>query len=370
MDRTAEAVSVELVTKRYGGVTAVDDLSLLVRPGEFLALLGPSGCGKTTLLRLIAGFLTPERGSIRIAGRLVEHVPPYERNLGMVFQSYGLFPHMTVADNIAFGLKMRGLGRDDRRGRVSRALDLVRLPGYEGRYPSQLSGGQQQRVALARAIVYEPDVLLLDEPLGALDRKLREEMQLELKNLQRTLGVTTLFVTHDQEEALSMADRIAVMNGGRIEQLAAPADIYGRPATPFVSDFIGRTNIIPGRITRSGGAPRLVTAGGLALESPDLAELVDGAEARVALRPEKIVLSLDGALGGQATGTVRDAVYVGAQTHYFLELAGGDRMVASRQNGPSVASETGPVLSPGSEVRLGWDPGDVVVLRGEDAGSA
>jgi spermidine/putrescine ABC transporter ATP-binding subunit len=364
MDGSGAAVAVAQVTKRYDGTTAVDGLSLSVEPGEFLALLGPSGCGKTTLLRLIAGFIAPDTGMIWIAGRPVASIPAYDRNLGMVFQSYGLFPHMTVVDNIAFGLKMRGVRRNEIAARVDRALELVRLPGFERRYPGQLSGGQQQRVALARAIVYEPDVLLLDEPLGALDKKLREEMQLELKTLQRTLGVTTIFVTHDQEEALTMADRIAVMNRGRIEQLGTPADVYERPASPFVSQFIGLTNVLLVRIERGASAPCLVTSHGLQFETRSLPAGPDAVEARIALRPEKIVLE-PGASADHPdhVGIVSDVVYVGAQTHYYVALSGGDRLIVSRQNGPGGVDRREEGISVGSQVTLAWHPEDVVVLE-------
>jgi len=242
----AAASDVELirVTKRFGDEAAVDALDLEVYPGEFLSLLGPSGCGKTTTLRLIAGFERPDEGEVRIGGRDVSGLPSYKREVNTVFQSYALFPHLTVGENVAYGLKQRGLGRSERRSRATEMLELVQLAGFEARKPRQLSGGQQQRVALARALVMNPKVLLLDEPLGALDLKVRRELQIELKRIQEDIGITFVYVTHDQEEALAMSDRVAVMNAGRIEQLGAPGEIYDRPATRFVADFIGETNFI------------------------------------------------------------------------------------------------------------------------------
>lgn len=359
------AVTIEQVTKHYEHVVAVDDLSLDVRPGEFLSLLGPSGCGKTTLLRLIAGFLTPDSGTIVVGGRCMVGVPPYDRNLGMVFQSYGLFPHLTVGANISFGLKMRGLSKRETLVRAQRALELVQLSGYEERYPKQLSGGQQQRVALARAIVYEPDVLLLDEPLGALDKKLREEMQIELKALQRSLGLTTIFVTHDQEEALILSDRIAVMKAGRIEQLAAPADVYERPASAFVSDFIGLTNLVHCRVRTDHGASLLVSEKGLVIYPPANHVLTDGAIVAAAVRPEKITLAVDAepTRGRGGLGVVSNIIYVGAQTHYYVDLDEGDRLIVSRQNGSSSNDDrTGSPLKRGDHVTVSWEPHDVVVL--------
>ena len=240
------APDVELlgVTKRFGSLAAVDGIDLEVHPGEFLSLLGPSGCGKTTTLRLIAGFERPDEGEVRIGGSDVSRVPPYRRNVNTVFQSYALFPHLSVLDNVSYGLKQRGLGRAERRGRATEMLELVRLAGLEGRKPRQLSGGQQQRVALARALVMRPRVLLLDEPLGALDLKVRKELQIELKRIQEEIGITFVYVTHDQEEALAMSDRVVVMNGGRIEQIGAPHEIYDTPATEWIAGFIGDTNFI------------------------------------------------------------------------------------------------------------------------------
>ena len=240
------------VTKRYGDLVAVDDIDLEVQPGEFLALLGPSGCGKTTTLRMIAGFDEPTEGEIEIGGRSAVGIPPNKRDVNTVFQAYALFPHMTVLDNVAYGLKQRKVGKEERYRKAAEALELVRLTGRETAKPAQLSGGMQQRVALARALIMNPKVLLLDEPLGALDLKLRKAMQLELKRIQRDVGITFIVVTHDQEEAMAMADRIAVMDAGHIDQLAAPSEIYDRPATPFVADFIGEMNHLEGTLERDG----------------------------------------------------------------------------------------------------------------------
>src|SRR5713226_4877609 len=263
-------VRLQNLSKQYHRTTAVDDVSLTIEPGSMVALLGPSGCGKTTCLRMIAGLVSPTSGDILVNGGRVTRVPVHRRNIGMLFQNYALFPHMTVRENIAFGLEMRGIGKADAARRVSHALDLVRLADFGGRLPSQLSGGQKQRVALARALVIEPAVLLLDEPLGALDKGLRESMQVELRALQRRLGVTTVMVTHDQDEALTMADRIVVMREGRLEQVGTATDIYQRPASRFVATFLGASNLFDGKVERgSGGEALVTTAGGLSL-------LVDG----------------------------------------------------------------------------------------------
>jgi putative spermidine/putrescine transport system ATP-binding protein len=318
------AVHVAGLRKRYGDVLAVADLDLSVRPGEFFTLLGPSGSGKTTLLRLIAGFERPDAGRIELGGREVTHVPPYARNVNTVFQDYALFPHMTVAENIEYGLRVRRVPKPERRQQAGRALEMVRLSGLGDRKPQQLSGGQRQRVALARAIVNEPQVLLLDEPLGALDLKLRQEMQLELQHVQRAVGITFIYVTHDQEEALSMSDRIAVLNNGRIEQVGSPLEVYERPRTEFVAGFIGVSNLIE----RDGR--------------------------QITVRPEKIRLlaagepAPDGAL--IETGQIRDVVYAGVLTRYIVDLDAGGALVVARQNAEA------PAVSPasGTQVRLAW----------------
>ena len=289
MNTSAVATAdVELVgvTKRFGALVAVDRLDLKIRQGEFLSLLGPSGCGKTTTLRLIAGFERPDEGAIRIDGADVARLPPYRRPVNTVFQSYALFPHLSVLDNVSYGLKQQGLSRTERRRRAGELLELVRLPGVESRKPRQLSGGQQQRVALARALVLEPKVLLLDEPLGALDLKVRKELQIELKRIQQDVGITFVYVTHDQEEALAMSDRVAVMNRGRIEQLARPQEIYDAPATPFVASFIGETNFIDSRDGKAAVRPEQVrvTRSGNGLPGELLASMVIGPALQVVVR--------------------------------------------------------------------------------------
>ena len=251
-------ISIREVVKRFGAVTAVDRADLAVHDGELFTLLGPSGCGKTTLLRLLAGFYQPDAGEIRFGDRVVSGLPPYERNIGMVFQNYALWPHMTVAGNVAYGLKLRKLGATEVAARLAEGLRKVNLTGFEARYPGQLSGGQQQRVALARALVLNPDILLLDEPLSNLDAKIRVQVRAEIRKLQRELGITTIYVTHDQEEALSLSDRVAVMKDGRVLQVGAPKELYERPRTRFVADFVGTNNLVPGRVSGRAGADLVV----------------------------------------------------------------------------------------------------------------
>jgi putative spermidine/putrescine transport system ATP-binding protein len=346
------AIRFESVAKTYdNGVRAVEELSLAIQEGEFFSLLGPSGCGKTTTLRMIAGFEEPSEGRLFIRGRDVTHVPPEKRDAGMVFQNYALFPHRTVFENVAFGLRMRRVEREETRRRVAETLRLVELEGLEERRPAQLSGGQQQRVALARAIVIEPAVLLCDEPLGALDKKLRQTMQFELKQLQKKIGVTLVYVTHDQEEALTMSDRVAVMNRGRIEQLGPPLEIYNRPETRFVAGFIGDANVFAGRI--GGGV--LVTEDGLRIAAPDA---VDG-EAAVALRPEKVRLLAPPAPADTILeGTVDSANFQGNSILYRILLPGGRRVLALLPNDGARNP-----LGPGEPVAIGWDRGDCVTLR-------
>jgi len=329
------AVEARGVVKVFGSghdaVRALDNVSVAIRQNEFFTLLGPSGCGKTTLLRLIAGFEQPTAGEILLNGKPVEHLPPYQRAVNTVFQSYALFPHMTVAQNISFGLEMRGTTKEKTGIAVEEMLGLVKLKGLGGRKPAQLSGGQQQRGALARALANHPEVLLLDEPLSALDLKLRQEMRGELKNLQRTTGITFIFVTHDQEEALTMSDRIAVMNKGQIQQLGAAIDIYERPVNRFVADFIGDTNFVEAAVAgREGDFLRCRSAGGLDfLASPaaNLSGAGAGAKVTLALRPEKIILKR----GGE-TGTVAQSVYVGTDTNYEVRLADNMRLNVRVQN--------------------------------------
>jgi spermidine/putrescine ABC transporter ATP-binding subunit len=334
-------VELERVTKRFGRVTAVDGVSLEVSKGEFLTLLGPSGCGKTTTLNMVAGFLDPDEGTVSLRGRQVTFLPPYQRDTAMVFQNYALFPHMTVGDNVAFGLRMRSVADADVRRRVLQALSQVQLEGLAERYPRQLSGGQQQRVALARAIVTEPTVLLLDEPLSNLDLKLREAMRLELKALQHRLGITTIYVTHDQSEALVMSDRIVVMNRGRVDQIGTPREIYERPASPFVADFIGTTNSLPVRPAGTGdGTLELVTTGGLRLSVP--AQPVKAGPLILAIRPEKCRIMRDRtSLPNTFPATVKEVVYLGTTIRYHLALESGEVLLVDDLNIPASAVQKG-----------------------------
>ncbi|MBR0949086.1 ABC transporter ATP-binding protein [Bradyrhizobium canariense] len=361
------SASIEIagVSKIYdGGVRAVDTVAMDIRQGEFFSLLGPSGCGKTTTLRMIAGFETPSAGAIRVDGADITHVPAHKRDMGMVFQNYALFPHRTVAENVAFGLRMRGLDKATIAAKVKAALAMVELSGLEERRPAQLSGGQQQRVALARAIVIAPRVLLCDEPLGALDKKLRQQMQFELKQLQKKLGLTLVFVTHDQEEALAMSDRIAVMNGGRVEQVGTPAEIYNQPMTRFVADFIGDTNIFRGeRIAPSTGEAALDVGKGLILALPPSADMPGIGVLSVALRPERIRLSprgeaADGAPGVTAHGVVENTNFLGGAVLYRIVLEGGHRVLVQQSN-----AGTDHLFVPGNGVTLDWTPADLVVLK-------
>ena len=323
--QAAFSVSVEGVSKSFGGTPAVRDVSLKVRNGEFLTLLGPSGCGKTTLLNLIAGFLEPERGEIFIDGELVTRVPPYMRSIGMVFQNYALFPHMTVNQNVAFGLKMRKVPPDEIGRRVAQALEMVRLPGMGERSPRQLSGGQQQRVALARALVINPKVVLLDEPFSAIDKNLRGEMQVELKQIQKRVGITTLFVTHDQSEALSLSDRIAVMSHGGIEQLSEPAQLYRNPASSFVASFIGDINRLPCTIGAGDPAEILLDVGGRQLRLPAARgeRLAAGSAAVLFVRPEELVLvPAEDPLANLGAGVVDTHVFQGTHVDVYVRFEG------------------------------------------------
>ena len=347
-------IEVERVTKRFGDVTAVDDISITIPGGEFFSMLGPSGCGKTTTLRMIAGFETPDECRILLQGAPVTHVPPAKRNVNMVFQAYGLFPHMTVSENIAFGPKIKKLSRAETSERLAEILRVVRLEGYEDRRPGQLSGGQQQRVALGRALINRPAALLLDEPLGALDLKLRKEMQLELKDLQQRTGTTFVYVTHDQEEAMTMSDRIAVMNGGVVEQLATPRELYQRPASAFVAGFIGTSNLIELRVDRREDGLLVMDVGEgeriLAVQ-PDAGA---GAADRVTItvRPEWIKL-VSGDAGPRAShvgGTVIDVVYLGSVTQLIVLLRTGEKLTVHRLN--DEVGSTDP--RPGEQVTLHW----------------
>ena len=294
--KAARTLDVEDLTVRYGTSTAVDGVTLAIEPGEVVALLGPSGCGKTTLLRVIAGFVRQAAGRVRVDGTVIDHLPPNQRNVGIVFQNYALFPHMTVAENVAYGLRARGIGGPEVAARVSRFLEIVQLGGFKERLPRQLSGGQQQRVAIARALAVEPQILLLDEPFAALDRNLRLDMQIEVKRLQRTLGLTTILVTHDQDEAMSVADRIAVMNRGKVEQFDSPVAIYDRPQTLFVNGFIGTTNLMTGRITSlQDGTATVSLDAGASLVLPAPQGFDAGQPILLSVRPEQLALS---AVGG------------------------------------------------------------------------
>ena len=360
-DRSPQAGRIEVqdLVRRYGPVTAVDHVSLDVAPGEFLALLGPSGSGKTTILMSIAGFDFPDAGRVLIGGEDVTFAPPNRRNLGMVFQRYTLFPHMSVLENIAFPLKMRGIGRAERESRARAALQTVRLAQMGDRRPAQLSGGQQQRVALARAIVYRPRVLLMDEPLSALDKNLREEMQIEIKHLQREIGVTVVFVTHDQTEALTMADRVAVLDHGKLQQLGSPRDLYERPATPFVAGFVGETNMCEGSLAaaaREGEAVSIRLPGGTEMVATAAAPLPAGSRVSLALRPERLRVQPKDASGLPAL--VEEAIYAGTATTLLLKLADGTPLRARIATGAGLHEP-----QPGETVALSWQPADARVFR-------
>jgi spermidine/putrescine transport system ATP-binding protein len=351
------------VSKTFGDVSAVDDVTLQVRRGEFLSLLGPSGCGKTTSLRLVAGFEQPTRGQIFLNAQPVGGVPPYRRNVNTVFQHYALFPHMNVVDNVAFGLRMKRLAPSQITQRVNRMLALVELPDVGNRFPHQLSGGQQQRIALARALVNEPTVLLLDEPLGALDLKVRRRMQQELKRIHQEVGVTFVYVTHDQEEALTMSDRIAVMNSGRIEQLDTPSAIYERPSTSFVADFIGMMNVMRGVVERHEEKSVIVrTRDGILLRGVTTQSISQGKEVDVAVRPEKIHLSQHAPTPAEncLEGHVAQVVYQGASTEYYVALASGSRLRVVAQN---ISADAGEVPADrGAPVFVHWATNATLVM--------
>jgi spermidine/putrescine ABC transporter ATP-binding subunit len=344
------------IEKRYGAVVAVDEVSLDIAPGEFVTLLGPSGSGKTTTLMMLAGFEIPTGGEIYVDDDAIAAVPPYRRNIGMVFQNYALFPHMTVGENIAFPLQMRRMSKGEIVQQTQEVLTLVGLPGYEGRYPRQLSGGQQQRVAVARALVFNPRVLLMDEPLGALDKQLRERLQLEIKALHEQLGVTIIYVTHDQEEALVMSDRIAVMNEGRIEQCGLPTELYDEPQTRFVADFIGESNFIEGTVDRLEDGAVWVDAPGIGpLRAPAHPGATTGAPMALTVRPEKIVAVENGAApdANVVAGVVEDVVFVGEMRRYVVALPGGQRLVLKAQNRIGVRNH-----GRGDAIRVGWNVDD------------
>jgi spermidine/putrescine transport system ATP-binding protein len=357
VERTV-AVELSAVTKRFGEFIAVDDLTLDIYEGEFFSLLGPSGCGKTTTLRMIAGFEEPTEGDISVGGDPMRRVPPYRRPVNTVFQSYAIFPHLNVFDNVAFGLRRSGVKGEELHKRVTDACEMVQLSGFEKRKPSMLSGGQQQRVALARALVNHPEVLLLDEPLGALDLKLRKEMQLYLKNLQHEVGITFIYVTHDQEEALTMSDRIAVMNEGRVQQVADPPTLYELPRNRFVSDFIGQTNVFSGTVESvSGKRITLSTPSGKVEATAREAEVEVGAEAHAAVRPEKVRFGSEG--DNVSTARIQQLVYLGVSTQYIAELPDGEKLVLYQQNSREDAN---PEI--GEEVSVAWDARNCLILGG------
>jgi len=365
------AIDVRLVdvTKSFGDVAAVDHIDLEVLDGEFFSLLGPSGCGKTTTLRMIGGFEQPTSGRIELQGEDVTDLPPYRRNVNTVFQNYALFPHLTIFENVAFGLRRKKVGASEISRRVTAMLALVELPGFERRKPNQISGGQTQRVALARALINRPAVLLLDEPLGALDLKLRKQMQVELKRIQQEVGITFIYVTHDQEEAMTMSDRIAVMNRGRYEQLGDPESLYERPATRFVAGFLGVSNLLPGSVEGTAGdyavvrldddarvrAPQALVAGHLTVE--------------VGVRPEKIRLHRGAEVlpsgHNVITGTIVDASYLGVSTQYTVSATSGARVTVYEQN--VERTSRGSLHRPGEAVHLTWSPDHTIVIGTGDA---
>lgn len=332
---TNPAIRFEKVSRHFGDVKAVDAVDLEIQDGEFFSMLGPSGSGKTTCLRMIAGFDRPTSGQIFLYGQEVSSLPPFERDVNTVFQDYALFPHMTVGDNIAYGLMIKRVAKDERKKRVDDILELVQLTGFADRKPSQLSGGQRQRVALARALINHPKVLLLDEPLGALDLKLRQQMQVELKSIQQRVGITFIFVTHDQEEALTMSDRIAVFNQGKIEQIGTPSDVYEKPSTPFVAGFVGTSNLISG----------------------DVAKRITGSEKTFSIRPEKIYLGSRSDQPSEnkysANGTVRDVIYLGLYTRYLVNLEDDGDLVVIEQNLKTTSMDV--LKARGQKVCLSWE---------------
>jgi len=359
MEGTLEAcgaqVSFARVTRRFGTVTAVDDVSLALRAGEFFTLLGPSGSGKTTLLHMLAGFLQPDAGQILVDGRVVSGQPAFKRDIGVVFQNYALFPNMTVFENVAFPLRVRGVARDGVATRVREALSMVELSDFDERRTHELSGGQQQRVALARAFVFEPRLLLMDEPLSALDAKLRRAMRLEVKGLQQKLGVTVLYVTHDQEEALALSDRIAVMNRGAIEQVDAPGALYERPGSRFVADFLGEANLIETTLVgESNGGIREATAGAHRFRFHLDRDARPGTNVWLGVRPERVVLAPSATMANRAQGTVKSVVYGGDHTIVRVDI-GSSMIVVKRP-------PTGHPLDIGAHVIIGWDTAHGVAL--------
>ncbi len=354
-------VAFEHVQKSYDGVSlVVKDLNLAIAKGEFLTMLGPSGSGKTTCLLMLAGFETATNGEIRLDGRPINQVPPHKRGIGMVFQNYALFPHMTVGENLAFPLEVRGMGKDAREVKIKRALDMVQMFGFINRRPAQLSGGQQQRIALARALVFDPALVLMDEPLGALDRQLREQMQFEIKHLHESLGITVVYVTHDQGEALTMSDRVAVLNDGRIQQLATPSDLYERPENSFVAGFIGENNRLAGTIETIGGGRctvRLTT--GEVIDATPVNVKDQGARTLVSIRPERVEFKPEMMPAGAHTidAEVLEFIYMGDMFRTRLLVAGQDDFVIKSRNAMGQR-----VLVPGEKIKIGWVPQDARAL--------
>ncbi|WP_347138637.1 ABC transporter ATP-binding protein [Paracoccus sp. SSK6] len=354
-------VAFEHVQKSYDGQTlVVKDLNLSIGKGEFLTMLGPSGSGKTTCLMMLAGFETATHGEIRLAGRPINQVPPHKRGIGMVFQNYALFPHMTVGENLSFPLEVRGMSKSDRETRIARALDMVQMGKFANRRPAQLSGGQQQRIALARALVFDPELVLMDEPLGALDKQLREHMQFEIKHLHERLGITVVYVTHDQGEALTMSDRVAVFNDGRIQQLAAPADLYERPENSFVAQFIGENNKLPGTVEELSGDKALVRlATGELIDATPVNVTAKGQQTLVSIRPERVEFKPEMMPPGahMIGAEVCDVIYMGDILRARLKVAGSADFVMKMRN---TIGQTR--LEPGQQIRIGWHPADARAL--------
>jgi spermidine/putrescine ABC transporter ATP-binding subunit len=355
--RTGASVSLVALEKRFDGVGAVNGVSLEIEAGEFITLLGPSGSGKTTTLMMIAGFETPTAGNIMIDGEAMGRTPPFRRNIGMVFQSYALFPHMTVAENIGFPLRQRRVSRAEISAQVERALDLIQLPGYGARYPRQLSGGQQQRVALARAIVFNPRVLLMDEPLGALDKQLRETMQLEIRRLHAELGMTFVYVTHDQQEALVMSDRVAVMNAGRLEQVGAPEDLYERPASHFVASFIGESNFLTAIVRSSNRDMVWCDLAGHRIGASSRMPCKEGGAVSITIRPERLSFDDGGLTDSRLPAVVREAVFAGETRRYVVDGPGNTTLVIRQQQRAGVRR-----YRSGDAVSVGWRTEDALVV--------
>lgn len=338
-------ITIKNAVKKYGDFVAIPDLSLEIKPGEFFTLLGPSGCGKTTLLRMIAGFNSIEGGEFYFGERLINDLDPSKRNIGMVFQNYAIFPHLTVRKNVAFGLKNKKLPKDEIIEKTDKFMALMKISEYADRLPEKLSGGQQQRVALARALAIEPEVLLMDEPLSNLDAKLRVEMRSAIKEIQNRLGITTVYVTHDQEEAMAVSDRIAVMNLGVIQQIGTPKKLYQRPANRFVASFIGRTNLMDAEIKVSGGVKSLVFNNGYTVRMDNLTDVTDGQKVSVSVRPEELVINTKGD-GGSLKGKVQYSTFLGLNTHYVVELTDGTRVEIIQE------SQIDDIIENGTEVNM------------------